>query len=55
MAEIWDLCLRGKKIAKARWFAESIDEGAYFENTMRPKYFPYAGPLTDRTPDFLII
>jgi hypothetical protein len=52
MADIVELCLRGKRIDKARRLAVSIDETEYFEEKLRPLNFSYAGPLQGR-PIFL--
>jgi hypothetical protein len=48
MADIWELCLCGKRIDKARRLAASIGEADHFEEKMRPQYFPYAAPLDGR-------
>jgi hypothetical protein len=48
MADIWELCLLGKRVDKARRLAASIREVEYFEEKMRPKYFSYAAPLSGR-------
>ncbi len=48
MADIWEICLCGKRIDKARRLAASIGEAGFFEEKMRPRYFPYAAPLMGR-------
>ncbi len=48
MANIWEICLRGNRIDKARRLAASIGEVEFFEEEMRPRFFPYAAPLMGR-------
>ncbi len=45
MADVWEICLRGNRIDKARRLAASIGEAEFFEEEMRPRHFPYAAPL----------
>jgi hypothetical protein len=45
MADIVELCLRGKRVDKARRLSASIGETQYFEEHLRPLNFPYAGLL----------
>jgi hypothetical protein len=53
MADIWELCLLGKRVDKARRLAALIGEAEHFEEEMCPRYFPYAARLT--APDFPLI
>ncbi len=48
MVDIMELCLLGTKVDKARRLAASLGEAEYFEEKMRPRFFPYVGPLMGR-------
>jgi hypothetical protein len=42
MADIWEICLRGNRVDKARRLAASIGETKHLEEILRPSFFTYA-------------